>query len=570
MIETVLPTATLVDAKTPESLIATVNRPIAEPAAEQPAPAPAVWQHPDYPNTKIASMDHLALCAALEKLQRTPKGFDLMDTDTLRETLAQAAQDSKVRERYEIIQWEREAQRQEALIKSFTRTSFRGTVVLEHSAIATHLHEQFNTVSFNKTLYIYDKERGIYRENAGDLEQAIRIIIEETGAKSSITRDIRDIVAYLLATHPRLEYPFNQSKNMLPVQNGILKLNFETDTVECIPHSPAYLFTFRLPVVYDENATGDRFHKEVISQYVDDDLTDALYQIPAMALLQALGRGPYKKAYIIQGNADGGKTSYLSWLHALFGLVNVGHASLQQIGTDSFVNADLEGRLLNTFDDLADVPLMNIGPFKMLTGGYDFKIDQKHERRYNARIFAVHVFTCNAPPEVPERILNDPAFWSRWVYLHFDNVFPMDPDFKTHTFTRENLSGSFNRVIEMMFRIAKDGLVVNPSHYEVKETWQKVSDPFMQFINEHLPTSQTEHAFDKDHLLKVFRKYSLKTGINERKIPGTQKALSTIAFKNGFKDAQRGSGMDKRRVYTAYRNWNPGSEYRQNTEQCEF
>ena len=425
-------------------------------------------------------------------------------------------------------------------------------------------------MSFNKTLYIYDNERGIYRENAGDLEQAIRIIIEETGAKCSITRDTRDILAYLLATHPRLEYPFNQSKDALPVMNGILKLNFKTCTAELISHSPVYLFTFKLPVVYDEKASRDLFHKEVISQYVDDDLTDALYQIPVMAILQALGMGPFKKAYILQGNADGGKTSYLSWLHALLGLENIGHASLHQIGVDQFVNADLVGKLLNTFDDLADVPLVNIGPFKMLTGGYDFKINQKHERRYNARIFAVHVFTCNAPPEVPEKILFDSAFWSRWVYLHFENVFPVDPNFTTRMFTRENLSGSFKRVIEMVFRIAKEGLVVNPEPSEVKETWQAVADPFAQFISVHLPASQTEHAFDKDHLLEAFRKYCFKNGINDRKIPSTQKALSTIAFKNGFKDAQRGTGKDRRRVYTAHRNWNPGSEYREDTEQCQF
>ena len=188
-----------------------------------------------------------------------------MNTDTLRETLTQAAQDPKVRERYEIMQRDREAQRQHALLDSFTRTSSRGTVVLEHPAIAIHLHEQFNTMSFNKTLFVYDKESGIYRENAGDLEQAIRIIIEVTGAKCSITRDIRDILAYLLATNPQGEYPFNQVKDLIPLENGILKSMIRPEPGKLLPPGPQHLFTYRIPVTYDASIKGDAARNLLLS-----------------------------------------------------------------------------------------------------------------------------------------------------------------------------------------------------------------------------------------------------------------------------------------------------------------
>jgi phage/plasmid-associated DNA primase len=463
-------------------------------------------------------------------------------------------------------------QKQHDLLDSFIRTTrhktkdgiwIEGAIHLEHGPIAAYLHELYHTISFNKMLFIYDKETGIYRQNAGDLEEEIRHIIESTSAKCSITRDSRDILAYITATNRKLRYPFNQHKDALPLKNGILKLNFETMTAELIPHSPGYIFTFQLPIIYDEKATGEIFHKSVISQYVDAEFVDALYQIPAQAILQALGIGPFKKSYILQGNADGGKTSYLAWLHALFGLENVGHVSLHQIGTDPFVNADLESRILNTFDDLADVPLQNIGPFKAMTGGFDFPINKKHMQRYNGRIFAVHAFTCNAPPDVPEKILFDSAFWSRWEYLHFDNVFPIDPNFTARTFTQKNLSGSFNRVIEMVFRIAKNGLVVNNTPSEVKDIWQLAADPFAQFISEHLPASSSEHKFDKEHLLVSFQAYCKEKEINDRKIPSSQKGLTTMAFKNGFKDARTGKKSERRWVYSAYRDWNPSSQYRE-------
>ena len=310
-------------------------------------------------------------------------------------------------------------------------------------------------------------------------------------------------------------------------------------------------------------ADGEAFHKTVLSQYVEPEVTEALYQIPAQAILQALGIGPFKKSYILQGNADGGKTSYLAWLHAILGLENIGHVSLHQIGTDPFVNADLENRILNTFDDMADVPLQNIGPFKAMTGGFDFPINKKHMQRYNGRIFAVHVFTCNAPPDVPEKILFDSAFWTRWEYLHFDNVFPIDPNFTARTFSPANLSGSFNKVIEMVFRIAKDGLVVNNTPSDVKDIWQMAADPFAQFINDHIPASSTEHKFDNEHLLVSFQAYCKEKEINDRKVPSSQKGLSTMAFKNGFKDALTGKKSERKRMYAACRDWNPNSPYRE-------
>jgi phage/plasmid-associated DNA primase len=487
----------------------------------------------------------------------------VLKTLEAKEQGAQAGQTSTTRTASgETTQHDKAEQKQHDLLDTFTCTSSTGVIHLEHGPIAAYLHELYHTISFNKMLFIYDKETGIYRQNAGDLEEEIRHIIESTAAKCSITRDTRDILAYLTATNRRLTYPFNQSNDVIPVKNGTLKLNFETSKAELIPHSPEYLFTFQIPITFNPNAGSEHFHKSVISQYVEPDITDALYQIPAQAILQALGLGPFKKSYILQGNADGGKTSYLAWLHAVVGLENIGHVSLHQIGTDPFVNADLESRILNTFDDMADVPLQNIGPFKAMTGGFDFPINKKHMQRYNGRIFAVHVFTCNAPPDVPEKILFDSAFWSRWEYLHFDNVFPIDPNFTTRTFTQDNISGSFNRVIETAFKIAKGGLVVNNTPSEVKDIWQMAADPFAQFISEHLPASSTEHKFDKEHMLVSFQAYCKEKEINDRKIPSSQKGLATMAFKNGFKDAQQGKRAERKRVYAAHRDWHPGSKYR--------
>lgn len=445
-----------------------------------------------------------------------------------------------------------------------TRENAKGTKVLEHGEIAKYLRDRFHTISFNKTVYIY--EAGIYRPNAGDLEARIREVIDRAGVKCSISRETRDILAYVATYNRHLEYPFNRQRDLIPVENGTVRIDYPTGTAALLPHSPDFRFSFRLPVVYDPAADGQPFHDAVLSQYVEAEYLDIMYQIPAAALLQAQGTKPFKKSYILQGDQDAGKTTYLEWLTALFGPENIAHVSLHQIGQDRFVNAVLESKMVNSYDDLADVPLENTGPFKALTGGFDHQVERKHQQPYQSTITAVHVFSCNAPPDVPEKILFDSAFWGRWEYVHFPNVFEMDPGFKERYFTPDNISGSFNRVIEMMIRIHRGGLVVNHSPSEVKDEWQLSSDPLAMFCRDHLVDSSEEHNFNKEHLLDSFQDYCHEEGINERKIPTSLKALTTMAFKNGFRDSRIGKRGEQKRVYSSHRAWRANSKYRPSRE----
>ena len=67
----------------------------------------------------------------------------------------------------EITQHDNAEQNQHTLLDSFTRTNGNGTILLEHGPIAAYLHELYHTISFNKMLFIYDQETGIYRETPG-------------------------------------------------------------------------------------------------------------------------------------------------------------------------------------------------------------------------------------------------------------------------------------------------------------------------------------------------------------------------------------------------------------------
>lgn len=453
------------------------------------------------------------------------------------------------------MKWEERCKRE------FCETTQRNTVRLRYADIAAYLRERFRVIPFNGTAFVYHPDQGIYQEDKGELNRVIRDIAEIVDYKEALTKAFREVMAYVMSHDVYREYPFNQGKNIIPVKNGVVLVDYDTGTHTLLPHSPENLITFALPVIYNPNVDGSAFHDQVISQYVDPEVVDILYQIPAIALLQFQGTKPYKKAFILQGDANAGKTTYLEWLTRMFGPENISRASLQQIGMDRFINGILEGRLLNAYDDLADIPLQNIGPFKTLTGGFDHDVERKHADPYQSRIFAVHVFSCNAPPDVPEKILFDAAFWERWEYLHFQNIFELDPGFNDRMFTEENVSGSFNRVLDMMIKIRRGGLPINSTASETKEAWQTASDPFAKFLIEHTLPTQNDHLFNKPKLLKTFQRYCEDTMVSERKIPRTLTAFSKITFKNGFKDVKRGSRDKREWYYMSYRVWKPDSPY---------
>lgn len=439
----------------------------------------------------------------------------------------------------------------------------KGKIKLVYSEIARYLCERFHTVTFNKTLYLYDAETGLYTENAGKAEAAIQEIAELVGFADEITKAKREVMSYVTHQNVVSEYPFNRYNNAIPVANGVLVLDWNSETATLRDYGPEYMFTYKWPVIYDPQASPDPIHA-VFGSYVEDEEIDVLYQIPAQAILHACGFGPFKKSYILEGPTNSGKTTYVvEWLNRLFGEENIAGISLQQIGTDRFVGSALTGKALNRYDDLSDVPLENIGPFKALTGTFSHSIEVKFHTPYSGRITAVHVFSTNTPPKVPDQVSYDTAFWSRWIYLKFNNVFEVDPSFTNREFTPEHISGSFNRVLEYVFRMRQTNTVVyDQDPGEVRHAWYAAANPFLQFVNAEMHRVGGRSQFEKSHLYRAFIDWCNNNGISPRKVPSTITGFTQMIYPAGFTTRRQSRSRGGEWVYEGAYEWNYNSKYR--------
>ena len=393
---------------------------------------------------------------------------------------------------------------------------------------ADFLKHKHSIIYFNKTLYIYDHGQNLYRQQTNEIETEIRDTFVRWDIYGHLPSVLLEMKAHLTSMGCYSEYPFNNSSDTIPVENGVVKINYEAGTTSLLRHDPAHLFTYKLSVKYKPDIRNCHAI-ELLKRMVDPSLVKTLIQIPAQALLQMQTGHAYKKAYILQGEPHAGKTSYLKLLYAVFGNDFTTSISLQQLCTDRFVGGNLEGKLLNIYDDLEDVALEVIDQFKTLTGDCRHGIERKYEGKYTGRVTAVHIFSCNYPPEYPEKVKRDAAFWVRWEYVKFPYEYSVNPNFYAEWYTEERLSSFFNLVLSVMIYIRKRGLLSNSDVQEVMLNWSVNSDPLYDFIDSIFMETDGKvvRHFSKTKLHKVYLAWCKDNNIPEHKIKGSSKSFTT-------------------------------------------
>lgn len=483
---------------------------------------------------------------AAKRLTRSPEARAAVERH--REEERRAAEERAERERYLL----------------FAIRSDRGTC-LDNAAVGAYIRERLHALTFNQHLFIYDRITGLYVEDAGQVGSLIQEIAEAVGFNDSITATKREILSYVRDHNIVVETPFDRYPNALPLANGVLEFDWVAGRATLRPYSPEYRFTQKWPVVYNPEADPAPL-LTVLRQYVEDEEATALLQLPAQAILHFCGFGPFKRSYVFEGPGNGGKSTYLvDLLDRIFGAENISGASLQAIGKDRFVTATIGSAVINRCDDLSDVPLENVGPFKALTGSFSHDVEKKFQNPYRGRVTAVHAFSTNAPPTVPDNVLYDPAFWNRWIYLRFNNVFDVDPGFVSRAFTPEAVSGLFNEILRVAFEIRRAGrLLYEQDPGEVRETWQSAANPFQKFVSEEMQGTRDPAIFDKSQLFRAFLAWCGANDINPRKLPGTLTGFTQLIYTSGFTTTRRrskGNNNSRDWMYEGRYTWRTGSCY---------
>ncbi|GAI11064.1 unnamed protein product, partial [marine sediment metagenome] len=166
----------------------------------------------------------------------------------------------------------------------------------------------FKTMRDNEECLIY--EDGIYASLG---EAKIKEECEKRVPKKFITQhDKNEIIAHIKHSTYVRRRKFNSEKGILNLENGL----FDIQTNELSPHTPEFLSTIRIPVIYDSSADCPRirrFFTEVLRQE-DIPVIEELFGyclIPDYAI---------QRAFLFLGDGANGKSSLLELLKHLLGM----------------------------------------------------------------------------------------------------------------------------------------------------------------------------------------------------------------------------------------------------------
>ena len=287
----------------------------------------------------------------------------------------------------------------------FKRTTFL------FDKFAHYLKATNNIVKINGQLHLY--KDGVYVDGTKEIES---LMIKHI---SNLNRSKRaEVVAYLdLLTNEDVNV---SPANYIAFKNGI----YDIERDELQGFSPQIIMTNKIPFDYDP---------EAYSEITDRTLDKLACHDPNVRMLleECIGycfyrRNELRKSFILTGEKENGKSTFLSMVEHLLGEHNVATLDLKDLG-DRFKTAQLVGKLANIGDDIGDEFIANPAVFKKLCSGNPITVERKGMDPFDFSNYSKLLFSANNIPRIKDK---SGAVISRLVIIPFDARFSAnDPDF---------------------------------------------------------------------------------------------------------------------------------------------
>jgi len=359
----------------------------------------------------------------------------------------------------------------------------------------------FKTVYATKHEEIYVYSGGIYILKGREVIQAS---IEKILGQHCTNHFVREIEEKIKRQTVISREDFdNIPEELICLNNGILNLKTQQFLEE---HDPKYLFRKKINITFDKTKKCNLIEKF---------LSDVLYPEHIPIIQEWFGYNLYrryfiKKALILFGGQDTGKSVLVNLLSTFIGHGNFGGLSLQTISSgDKFALASLYQMYSNIKDDLQSGDLIS-GGFKEATGGSWLTAEKKFGDRFSFLCYAKHTFTANKIPSLKNIDVEDSAYYMRWLPIPLDNkIETKDQDkFLIDKLTaKDELSGLLNWALIGLKRLLDKGVFsYNKTVDEIRLIMEKHGDSLSAFVQDIL-IREDGNKITKQYMYKLYTLY---------------------------------------------------------------
>ncbi len=289
--------------------------------------------------------------------------------------------------------------------------------------------------------------------------------------------------------------------NLICLKNGLFDLKENKLKI----FDSKYYFKNRIPINYNPEEKIEKILKFFEEVCYPEDLP-VIQEWFGFCLYR---RYFIKKAIILFGEKNTGKTVLLNILIKFLGEKNISGISLHRIASkDKFALSSLKDKFSNVYDDLSSDDLKDLGGFKIATGGGYITAEHKFGDSFQFVTYAKNIFATNMIPNVKD--INDDAYYERWIPLCFDNQIQEDKqnNFLFESITSEKeMSGLLNWSLIGLKRLLKKGkFSYQKDSKEIKKLMNRQNNPLISFVEEVL-IQEDGNKITKEMMFLVYSKW---------------------------------------------------------------
>jgi putative DNA primase/helicase len=383
--------------------------------------------------------------------------------------------------------------------------------------------------------------------------------IFKAGAKNKLIAEMESIGLHLINNHMRNEVlasirartyvqraDFDKDPAVLNLKNGLLNIQ----TGKFLDHTSEYPSMIQLPVDYNPNATCRPIIEFLYDMLVDPKDVPLVLEHIAYCLF---ADKDLQKELTLTGPPDSGKSVLLFLITAVLGGGNVSNITMQQLSSNRFALAQLEGKLANIYADISHARLEDIEKFKAIATADELEAERKGMQLFKFKPRAKLIFSANILPKPPVTV--DDSFYRRWTIIqcalrdrHYFSGKPIirDPKLLHKLNTPENLSGLLNLILISARRLMKNQRFCKVvSTDETRELYDRLSNPVQLWIETCCEEDESGHI-EKDAGYASYIKFCKQRKIGALTKEWLGKELARLGYLDGYKGDSR---KDRKKVW---------------------
>lgn len=311
--------------------------------------------------------------------------------------------------------------------------------------------------------------------------------------------------------------------NKMPLIN-LENYMFDPIDVNVMAHKKEFFSTMRINYKYQDKAKCELWLKTLNEIFEGDKNKESLFQeFVGYCLIPDVKQ---KKAMLLLGESDSGKSTLLFIIRDLIGDINCSSVPLKFLAHPQYTPL-LINKLVNIDADVDKNAQEYEAEFKKITTGEKVSCNQKHIPTFE---FVPQCKIIMAANEFPRITDHSSAFYTRLILIPCDRVFKEHEKNRDLTEQlRQELPGILNWAIEGLQRLRKRGMF--EQHDFMKEAVKELEDennPVNKFFEENIVVDVTGNFYlEKGDLYEKYVKWCIATNTGKLSLA----RFSTCVFK---------------------------------------